>query len=469
MSEIGFTEWASAKMDEFSEKIYEIEDGICSIEENEDAIIEYLKNIRYSNTIGLQLRRYMCEKFSQEFIEATGEYKFVLLSEKEITVKNLLTDDYDIAKDDVPEFIEIFLDINKRFNTDDNGNLVLNFPRSEAKRLLCADKKCLRSKLFLVSFALHMEVDDVNKVLTDTLAEQTYNFRNPEEVIAFFCQSHEEYNSYANFLKLKNQYDELAASMPPTEEKRTDYTKFASLEMNMFINTEGDLMNFLKNNISNFNSYSQTLYSEFERMIDALIYDGYCESEYTASLMSKELRKGFRKEASKPIKSKRGIENTEQLAREMLEFIPRSTSEKEKKDGTKVVTNDFIVINSIDNESDKKVKTTTLPKEITKNLLMKDRLDDLIRHIKPIERKDIVFLKFYLFSLELLEREYTSGDYMTFMEECNAMLERCGMSRLYLANRFENLIMLSLLSETPFDMFSDIIEYSFFNEPPATE
>ena len=101
------------------------------------------------------------------------------------------------------------------------------------------------------------------------------------------------------------------------------------------------------------------------------------------------------------------------------------------------------------------------------NLLMKDRLDDLIKRIKPVGRKDLVFLKFFLFSLDLQEQnnDYSANDYFAFIDECNDMLVRCGMSRLYLANRFENLILLSLLSSNPFEMFENIIECSFINEP----
>ena len=191
-------------------------------------------------------------------------------------------------------------------------------------------------------------------------------------------------------------------------------------------------------------------------MIDELIYEGYCRSENEAMKTDDaEQRKEIRRKSLANAKIKGEIENTEQLARKMLEFIPRYTSESEKN-GKKVVTNDFISVSNGDVSSGKKVQTTTLPKEITMNLLMKDRLDDLIRHLKPIERKDIVFLKFYLFSLEIAERDYTANDYKIFMEECNDMLARCGMSRLYLANRFENLIMLSLLSSNPFTFFAHV-------------
>lgn len=78
-------------------------------------------------------------------------------------------------------------------------------------------------------------------------------------------------------------------------------------------------------------------------------------------------------------------------------------------------------------------------------------------------------MKFYLLSLDLQRKdEYSALDYRVFMDDCNEMLVRCGMSKLYPANLFENLILISLVSLNPFEMFEDIIEASFFNEPAPT-
>ena len=150
----------------------------------------------------------------------------------------------------------------------------------------------------------------------------------------------------------------------------------------------------------------------------------------------------------------------------MLEFVPRATYKREKDDKT-IYSNDFIpVSNGEAGQKSKKKQTTTLPKEITMNMLVSDRLEDLRKGKKPVTRKDLVFMKFYVFTRDLdKKKRYSQDDYLDFIDECNAMLMRCGMSRLYPANRFENLILLSLLSSKPFDMFGNIIEYSFFNEP----
>ena len=153
--------------------------------------------------------------------------------------------------------------------------------------------------------------------------------------------------------------------------------------------------------------------------------------------------------------------NSEQLAKAMMYFYPSN------KNGKNIISNDFISIsNGEAGQKSKKVQTTTLPKEITINMLVSDRLDDLINQIKPVTRKDLVFMRFYVFSLDLIDKgSYQQSDYRDFIDECNSMLVRCGMSRLYPANRFENLILLSLLSSNPFEMFENIMEYSFINEP----
>ena len=56
----GYTEMVSVWMDDFSDKIYEIDDGLASIEENEDAIIEYLCSKRCALSLGMAIRRYLC-------------------------------------------------------------------------------------------------------------------------------------------------------------------------------------------------------------------------------------------------------------------------------------------------------------------------------------------------------------------------------------------------------------------------
>lgn len=465
-----YTKILDAKMTDWGlERIYEIEDDIEKLEENEEEIIKYLNNIRYSLPLGIALRRYICTKFGEK---RGDSYKVTMTNGKSYILKDFQSDDYDLQNDDIKEYIEIFQFINENYNTDDNGNLSPEISKPEIRRLLRSTTYCLRSKMFLLSFALHMNSEEMQKFLTDVLAEQTYNYRDPDEIIALFCQSDENINSYPDYLRIKAKFSKsVKQSSPEPKPQKMNYTTFAKKSFENDIKSEDDLIEFLVSNIPNFAGYSQTAYNEFmilynkaleKSKIQALSNDEYLVSDDAAT----EDRRKEQKERIDRAIGLQKVKNTEQLAKAMLQFIPRASS-KRIKNNKEIVSNDFISIsNGEAGQKSKKIQTTTLPKEITMNMLVSDRLDDLIRQIKPVTRKDLVFMRFYVFSLNLIDKGcYLQSDYRDFIDECNSMLARCGMSRLYPANRFENLVLLSLLSSNSFEMFENIIEYSFINEP----
>ena len=442
-----YTQMLETKINDWGlDKIYEIEDSITSLEKNETEIIEYLRDIRYSMPLGTALRRYICNKYGKL---NDKKYCVELQDGKKYVLKDIKADDYDLQNDDIKEYIDIFQAINAKNNSSDDGSLFLEIPKPEIRRLLRSTTYCVRSKMFLISFALHMNSDEMRKFLTDVLAEQTYNYRDPEEIIAFFCQSNESINSYGHFLRIKKMFNEaVKASEPNLDKPINNYTEYAKTSFESSINSENDLIEFLVANIPNFAGYSQTAYNEF-----MILYE-------------KAIKKSKIYQITDESHKLTQVTNSEQLAKAMLEFVPRATFKREKDDKT-IYSNDFIpVSNGEAGQKSKKKQTTTLPKEITMNMLVSDRLEDLRKSKKPVTRKDLVFMKFYVFTRDLdKKKRYSQDDYLDFIDECNAMLMRCGMSRLYPANRFENLILLSLLSSKPFDMFGNIIEYSFFNEP----
>lgn len=465
-----YTKMLDAKMNDWGlDRIYEIEDNIEKLEENEEEIIKYLNNIRYSLPLGIALRRYICTKFGEK---TENCYKVTLSDEKSYTLKDFQSDDYDLQNDDIKEYIEIFQLINEKYNTDESGNLSLEISKPEIRRLLRLTTYCLRSKMFLLSFALHMNNKEMEKFLTDVLSEQTYNYRDPEEIIAMFCQSDERINTYPDYLRIKAKFSEAVKKNPiENNSQNGNYTAFARTSFENEIKTEEELIAFLISNIPNFAGFSQTAYNEF-----MILYHKALKKTKFQLLSNDEYLSG--EDASTPEKlaqQKERIDraiglqdtkNSEQLAKAMMYFYPRANS-KRNKNGKNIISNDFISIsNGEAGQKSKKVQTTTLPKEITINMLVSDRLDDLINQIKPVTRKDLVFMRFYVFSLDLIDKgSYQQSDYRDFIDECNSMLVRCGMSRLYPANRFENLILLSLLSSNPFEMFENIMEYSFINEP----
>ena len=294
--------------------------------------------------------------------------------------------------------------------------------------------------------------------------------RDPDEVIAYFCQSHEVYNSYKEYQRLCDRFALEASDSLANGPQTSEYTRLARTQMAFDVQSEDDLMRFLADNQINFAGYSQTAYEEYKRLVEKAMACTEVQRFSSDEYLNSETIKDTKQRAKQEERINRSIEihpaeNTEQLAREMLSFIPRATK-KYERDGRQIVEADFIPIyNGERGQKSKKVQTTLLPKEITMNLLMRDRLDDLLARRKPVERKDLVFLRFYVFCMKLQKKDtYSSSDYLDFLDECNSMLTRCGMAKLYPANRFENLILLALVSSNPFEMFESIIEASFINE-----
>lgn len=211
--------------------------------------------------LGIALRRYICTKFGEK---TENCYKVTLSDEKSYTLKDFQSDDYDLQNDDIKEYIEIFQLINEKYNTDESGNLSLEISKPEIRRLLRSTTYCLRSKMFLLSFALHMNNKEMEKFLTDVLSEQTYNYRDPEEIIAMFCQSDERINTYPDYLRIKAKFSEAVKKNPiENNSQNGNYTAFARTSFENKIKTEEELIAFLISNIPNFAGFSQTAYNEF--------------------------------------------------------------------------------------------------------------------------------------------------------------------------------------------------------------
>lgn len=467
----GLTLSITNKMNDWGlDQIYKIEDDMENIEDNVPQIINYLKDIHFSMPIGLAIRRYICEFLKAEVDTDSHRYVFTLDNGATVTTGDYMYNkNYDITSDDISEYVKLFCYINEKYNSDENGVLILtDITKAEIRRLLKLTTYCTRKKMFLLSFALHMNSEYTAKFLTDILAEQTYNYREPTEIIALFCQSDEERNSYQNYMRLCSEFEKRSSSVEIPEQKKEGYTIFAA-ERVCNITDEESLLNFLVDNMPNFYTYSETAYKEF---ISLYKKAGDMQPDRKTaplpSLSDEELQSWINNRLNN-IADDRLI-NPEKLARNMLMCIPIASKESTIK-GKKVITKDFIhIYNGENGQNSKKVKTTELPKQITMNLPVSDRLWDLIRRIKPVTRKDLVFMKFYCLSLEIEQKpQYSANDYYIFTSECNNMLVKCGMSRLYPGNRFENLILLSLLSNNPFEMFENIIEYSFMNEPSSEQ
>jgi len=459
---------------------YELSSRIERSETN-DEIIRFLCEVDTSLPLGYLLRRYIYKNHCV-ICEADGKYYYTLKDGTKVALSPIYTNIVTVTdadgithseaffcdeqftipytlETDLEKYVSVFLDIAIKYaSTDpdaanDASKVELPFDKTEMRRLLRVTGACTRKKMFDISFALHMNSDATTEFLTRALAEQTYNFRNPDEIIAYFCQSTEQYNSYADYLRLCAQFKSISeAADAATLTQRDDYSRICATTIRETISTENELMSFLMANRHEFTGFSKRVYDQFIR--------------YYSSL--KKLL-GIHVQG-------RPFDNDEQFARELVSFTPRYTHETVRNDRT-IYSGEFMRISN--KSTAKKPQTTTMAKEITENLPFRERLEDLVRKEKPVERKDLIFFFFHLFFIKLYREHqlehpdkdfvFSTSQYKTFKEQCNNMLVECGMSPLYPANKFDKFILITLFADDPLEIFDYIFANSFFNEPEYIE
>ena len=160
--------------------------------------------------------------------------------------------------------------------------------------------------------------------------------------------------------------------------------------------------------------------------------------------------------------------NKDKLEQVMLDGYPRG--EKKYGEDEKVCRKEF-----------ESVKGSRI-KDILDNITKRDKMDAIIKDKRAVTRKDLIFLNF--FNRAVLsngeERVVHDGKYgeeskyyfdlaqnnpienmKSFREEMDDILMEVSMGKLYIPNRFDNFILLSLCYDKPLEYFQDLIEESF--------
>lgn len=403
---------------------------------NKNKTIEYLNEKRNTINLGFSLKRYICENFSIGFNEAEDRYLCVIKFDDD-EIKEFSLDNFQDENCSIDEYVEFM-----KILADKNGIKV----SKQVIRNWIEDKLCIRRTFFeKLSFILEMNPESVVVFLNKSLAEKGYNFRNPKEIIYYFCHN--------NKLKVKKseelikEYENIKNSNNDRDEFK--YTDTLKNEIGN-INHENELLEYLKNNKSSWTNMSKSIQSEFTNLIEDI--------KKLLSLLypTEDINNDF-------------------LERFILQGMPRETKGQDTKNNT---ASEFV--------SHKESKL----KELLDNILKRDKIDKRLQGKAEATRKDLVFLSFIKFTLliggyeEIMESDEFGEEatelseeqeknpvqsMLYFREITDAMLLKNGMGQLYIPNRFDNLILLSLCSERPYEYFSDVIEDSFPTEKSGVE
>lgn len=388
--------------------------------------IEYLNDKRNTMNFSFELRRFICKKFG----EKTKDNKYICLLKNEKEERKIILDSYDLDNFSLKEYEDLILFYGKKNN--------VHISRADARRWVKDEVSCKRHKLFQISFALEMTIEETNMFLTKILCEQGYNFRNEEEIIYYFCRKNNiSYDRATELIEIVSNIEDNKKL-----EDKDIYTKHFKKEVEV-INSEEELLDYIKKNKHNFKGFSKTAKEKF---IEAL----------NIALELAKLKENFKNM------------NKDKLEQVMLDGYPRE--EKKYGEDEKECRKEF-----------ESVKGSRI-KDILDNITKRDKMDAIIKDKRAVTRKDLIFLNF--FNRAVLsngeERVVHDGKYgeeskyyfdlaqnnpienmKSFREEMDDILMEVSMGKLYIPNRFDNFILLSLCYDKPLEYFADLIEESF--------
>lgn len=276
-----------------------------------------------------------------------------------------------------------------------------------------------RETVFLLGFGLRMSVEDVSDFLTRVLREQDFDFRNPDEVIYWYCYFH-----HYGFHKAE-EYKERYASLTPNK----DYSKALMVyDGGLCLDTE-------------------------ERLFDYLAY----------------VKAGTDDPMSEKSRAFQEFLKLYQHARQIIAAMYQKDEEEKGRDkiwtagditpsDVEKVICSGIPINKMGNL--KKMSASILAKHFSQKRFSRQRITSILNHKIPVERFDLITLEFFIVSQEM-EDEDPYNRYRHFLEEIQPILQDCGMSEIYIVNPYECFLLMCLLTDCPLAVFADIWEMSY--------
>lgn len=313
-----------------------------------------------------------------------------------------------------------------------------------------------RKVVFLLGFGLKMEAADVTTFLTHALCERDFNFKDPFEVICYYC--FKKQLPFYKYEALMERYEKL-----PSNGYQIDFSGTGELRvLFMNIETEDELIHELlrlkHENKGKLFSYSakQTfdrlyqsvktiiaqIYTEDEQKkakerADAFFYDDRIQPYLTAKeryQRANEIRENHRKVAPEDI----SVSDVEQY---LCCGVPFQKGNLQK------------------------IKDSTLAEHFRNKRMSRQHLSDILNEAIGVDRFDLLTLNFFLYAMN---ESFTENEarLSAFLDASNTMLEDCGLSGVYITNPYECFLLMCLCADYPMGTYADVIEMSYDGSEP---
>ena len=279
-------------------------------------------------------------------------------------------------------------------------------------------KNVQRSTIFLLGFGLRMSDEDASDFLTKVLKEESFRLDDPWEAVCWYCFKNGQ--PYAKAMALMEQYQADAVRVPllganrVTEEKLRENCTEKNLQIWLAQLKKAEAEEKCAD-------ARRTCFEELYRSCQEIIAALYRDDELWRD----------------------GDEHVRQ------EDVGPADIERILYDGVPVTKNGNL----------QKMSKSLLNEQFQQRRITRQRLEDLLKGSAQADRFDLITLQFLISSQT--EDEDPQLRCRLFLDAANAVLERCGMRKMYPVNPYEAFVMMCLLTELPLVSFYDVWQLSY--------
>ena len=358
--------------------------------------------------------------------------------------------------DDVSEkvFQSIILDSFLESRTPFSFESISTKPGAITKNWL-RQKTVKRSVVLLIGFGLDLTADEVNDLLDKGLREAGLNVKEPREAICLYCRQRQL--PYAKYYQLWQRFSQQPVNMPNPDENSIDTMTMRSHFSE--VKTEEDLLHYLLSlrTPSGDSRHSVSAKRAFDKQYAVA-------SRLTAELLNAAEAEDNRVKVSRLREIlDRDDSYYEESKQERIERLSRARKTYTMEDITpgdiEKVLCAAIPIGVHNNLLP--IKASTLNEQFSGKRFSRQHVTELLAGRAAVDRFDLLTLIFYNYSQQLGKYPLAQKRYSAFIDECNHVLQHCGMGPLYLANPYESFLLMCILSSDPLGTYADVWELSY--------
>ena len=308
-----------------------------------------------------------------------------------------------------------------------------------------------RKVVFLLGFGLKMSVKDVSTFLTHALCERDFNFKDPFEVICYYC--FKKQLPFYKYEELMEKFEKLPVNGLYMDLGETDPLR--ALFMN--VETEEELIHELlrlkHENRGKLFSYSA------KKAFDGLYQD-----------VKTIIAKTYTNDAKAKAKAQADDFFYDDRLQPHLTVNERYARANEIRDDYRVFGAADISVSDVEQflccgvpfqkGNLQRMKDSSFAVHFRNKRMSRQHLSEILNEEIGVDRFDLLTLNFFIYAND----DHFSNKVkrlMAFLEASNSMLNDCGLGGIYITNPYECFLLMCLCADYPLGTYSDVIEMSY--------